>query len=167
MGIQNIKGTGLDFVYRWLAFDKTILRLARLSDPDAAVRIAALREIETFDDYGVVDAGLAAATLAARAPYITDEDEAAHVQRTLARVREIHEQLRTAVEATKRRSLLARIGDVLEAVLDPLDSVRRRRMAEKVMRDLIGHRISHERAAKEMRALYDRQGGGWLFPNAK
>jgi gamma-polyglutamate synthase len=166
MGIQNIKGTGLDFVYRWLAFDKTLARLARLDDVDPAVRIAALREIETYDDYGVVDAGLAAASLAARAPHILDEDEAAHVQRTLARVREIHERLRAAVDATKRRTLLARIGDVLEAVLDPLDSVRRRRMAERVMRDLIAHRISHERAAKEMRALYDRQGGGWLFPQS-
>jgi len=32
------------------------------------------------------------------------------------------------------------------------------------MRDLIDHRISHGRAAKEMRARYDRQGGGWLRP---
>jgi len=166
MGIQNIKGTGLDFVYRWLAFDKTLERLQRLDDPDPAVRVAALRELETFDDYGVVDAGLAAATLAARAPRIADEEEAAHVQRTLVRVREIHTRLRNAVDATKSRTLLARVGEAIEAVLDPLDSVRRRRMAQRVMRDLIAHRISHERAAKEMRALYDRQGGGWLFPRA-
>jgi hypothetical protein len=40
--------------------------------------------------------------------------------------------------------------------------MRRRSRAQRVIDDLVAHRISHGRAAKEMRALYDRQGGGWL-----
>ena len=59
--------------------------------------------------------------------------------------------------------MLARLVAPIEALLDPIDSVRRRRRADRVVGDLIAHRISHARAAKEMRALYDRQGGGWLL----
>ncbi len=163
MGIQNIKGTGLDFVYRWLALDHTMGRLQRLDHADPAVRVAALRELESFEDYGIVDAGVAAIVLAQRAAGRLDEDEALYTRSALERVKAIHEERRRALEQAERSDLRARIAGVIERLLDPLDSIRRRRRSRTVMRDLIDHRISHGRAAKEMRALYDRQGGGWLW----
>jgi poly-gamma-glutamate synthase PgsB/CapB len=166
MGIQNIKGTGLDFVYRWLALDHTMGRLHRLDLDDPAARVAALRELESFEDYGVVDAGVAAIVLADRDLVRNrplDEDEALHARSALERVRAIHEERRRALAQAERSDLWARIVGQLERLLDPLDSVRRWRRSRRIMRDLIDHRISHGRAAKEMRALYDRQGGGWLW----
>ena len=68
MGIQNIKGTGLDFVYRWLALDQTQARLSRLDSDDRETRLAALRELDGFEDYGMVDAALASATLSVCEP---------------------------------------------------------------------------------------------------
>jgi gamma-polyglutamate synthase len=56
----------------------------------------------------------------------------------------------------------ARVAAAMESWLDPLDSVRRRRRAEQLREDLIARRISHARAATEMRRLYERQKGGWL-----
>jgi poly-gamma-glutamate synthase PgsB/CapB len=161
MGIQNIKGTGLDFVYRWLALDQTRARLDRLASADEDVRIAALRELEAFEDYGLVDAGLAAAMLAPFAAQARDQ-ELLLARRALDRVTAIHEQRRAALSAAGSRSVWSRIATPLEAMLDPIDSMRRRRRAQRVIDDLVAHRISHGRAAKEMRALYDRQGGGWL-----
>jgi gamma-polyglutamate synthase len=166
MGIQNIKGTGLDFVYRWLALDQTTARLARLASEDPTVRIAALRELDGFEDYGLVDAGIAAATLTAYLAERRDEQEALHARRALDRVKAIHEQRARALTSVASAGLWSRIVAPLESMLDPIDSMRRRRRATRVIDDLVAHRISHGRAAKEMRALYDRQGGGWLTRSA-
>jgi hypothetical protein len=163
MGIQNIKGTGLDFVYRWLALDQTMARLQRSGGTDPAARISALRELENFEDYGIVDAGIAALTLTARAERPLDEEEAIYTRSALERVRTIHDDRKRALEAAASSTFASSVAGQLERLLDPLDSVRRRRRARAVMQDLIDHRISHGRAAKEMRSLYDRQGGGWLW----
>jgi gamma-polyglutamate synthase len=162
MGIQNIKGTGLDFVYRWLALDQTSARLARLASDDPNTRLAALRELDSFEDYGLVDAGIAVATLTPYAATQRDEQEALLARRVLERVTAIHDHRRRALTAVANQGVLARIVAPLEAMLDPIDSMRRRHRATQVIDDLVAHRISHGRAAKEMRALYDRQGGGWL-----
>ena len=164
MGIQNIKGTGLDFVYRWLALDTTIARLARLDDADREVRLQALRELDGFEDYGMVDAGVAAATLERYAQQALDDDETDYVRSALERVRGIHAERKRALAQASADDLRAKLVAGIETLLDPIDSVRRRHRASAIMRDLIDHRISHGRAAKEMRALYDRQGGGWLRP---
>jgi poly-gamma-glutamate synthase PgsB/CapB len=166
MGIQNIKGTGLDFVYRWLALDQTTARLAKLASDDPAIRIAALRELDGFEDYGLVDAGLAATALKPYVAQLRDEQEALYGRRALERVQVIHEQRRRALTAVSREGVWSRIAAPLEAMLDPIDSMRRRHRATRVIEDLVAHRISHGRAAKEMRALYDRQGGGWLTRQA-
>ena len=205
IGVQNIKGTGLDFVYRWLALERTTSRLARLDDEQPAARIAALRELESFEDYGVVDAGVAARALDERsentrgaprgidersektrggdptgfaagggAPRGIDErsavgsaggidDDEAQLTRTVRdRVRAIHDLRRRALEQAAGRGLWSRIAGQIEGLLDPIDSIRRGRKARVVMADLVARRISHDRAAKEMRSLYDRQAGGWL-----
>ena len=162
MGIQNIKGTGLDFVYRWLALDTTMQRLSKLGDDDREARLQALRELDGFEDYGMVDAGVAASILSHYARRSLDEDEAAHVHSALERVRGVHADRKRALAEAATNDIRAKIVAGIETLLDPIDSVRRRRRASAIMRDLIDHRISHGRAAKEMRALYDRQGGGWL-----
>ncbi|MBA3502549.1 MAG: poly-gamma-glutamate synthase PgsB [Myxococcota bacterium] len=164
MGIQNIKGTGLDFVYRWLALDTTMLRLARLDGEDREARLQSLRELDGFEDYGMVDSGIAAQALAAYAQRGLDDDELVYVQSALERVRSIHEDRKRALAQASTKDVRARLISGIETLLDPLDSVRRRSRASAIMQDLIDHRISHGRAAKEMRALYDRQGGGWLRP---
>ncbi|MBA3452740.1 MAG: hypothetical protein H0T42_06605 [Deltaproteobacteria bacterium] len=162
MGIQNIKGTGLDFVYRWLALDHTTGRLVRLASEDAAVRLGALRELELFADYGLVSAGVAAAYLDRFAERATDQEERMHARRARDHVRAVHVERKAALAIAERHGTWARISGAVEALLDPIDSIRRRRKAQRIFDDLITHRISHGRAAKEMRGIYDRQGGGWL-----
>jgi poly-gamma-glutamate synthase PgsB/CapB len=164
LGVQNIKGTGLDFVYRWLALDTTIARLARLPDGDREVRLQALRELDGFEDYGMVDAGVAAHVLASYAQRGLDEDELVYVQSALERVRGVHEDRKRALAQASTKDVRAKVIAGIETLLDPIDSMRRRSRASAIMKDLVDRRISHGRAAKEMRALYDRQGGGWLRP---
>jgi hypothetical protein len=50
----------------------------------------------------------------------------------------------------------------LEGVLDPGDSVKRRKAADRIYRDMVRERIGSERAVVELKALTQRQKGGWL-----
>src|SRR5262249_39491921 len=141
---------------------QTRAKLAKLGSPSRDARLAALRELEAFEDYGMVDAAAALAGLTEYAARALDDDEATQTRNALDRVRAIHTRRKQALAAAAAPDLGARLVGAIETVLDPLDSVRRRRRARAIMKDLVDHRISHGRAAKELRALYDRQGGGWL-----
>src|SRR5262249_37405356 len=160
LGIQNIKGTGLDFVYRWLALDRTTALLGRLGDRDASAQV--LHELETFEDHGLVDTGIATAALAAfPADRLRDADRAA-LARVAARMAALHDDKVRALGGAGKKSLWVRTLERLERWLDPIDSMRRRRRADLVMRELTAGRVSHARAAVELRKLYERQKGGWL-----
>ncbi|MBL8974181.1 MAG: hypothetical protein JNK56_26545, partial [Myxococcales bacterium] len=160
MGTQNIKGTGLDFVYRWIALDVAQHDLTALGSADPDTRVAALRRLESPDDPGLMDAGLVAARLATRS---AEAGEAA----LQARVRDKAEARRAARRAalaqrTRRGRSDALLG-WLEGWVDFLDGARRHHRAAQVMRDLVDQRISHARAARAMRELDARAKGGWLI----
>jgi hypothetical protein len=122
----------------------------------------ALRALESFEDHGLVDAGVAAATLGALDPAGLDDGEAAYLRKVVAKLRRAHAERLAALGEAGGKRWLARALDRVERWLDPLDSIRRRGHATQVMKDLVARRISHARAAIEMRRLYERQKGGWL-----
>jgi poly-gamma-glutamate synthase PgsB/CapB len=162
MGVQNIKGTGLDFVYRWLALDHVTAALRRLESPRVEERKAALAALEKHHDWGLVDAGLCAKLLGH--PRFGAGELAPAVNRLLGRVLPIYEARRQGLAVGRDKRLVDRLIRSVEQILDPIDSVRRRRHARRVMKDLVARRISHARAAVELRRLYDREKGGWLKP---
>src|SRR5207302_5167864 len=58
VGVQNIKGTGLDFVYRWVSIETVHRMLAELESPHVESRDRALRALLLHGDYGLLDARL-------------------------------------------------------------------------------------------------------------
>ncbi len=70
--------------------------------------------------------------------------------------------VREAMGVSRRAGWFARLSATLENVLDPGDAVRRRRKADRIYRDMVAERISHDRAALELKKLTSRQKGGWL-----
>lgn len=162
MGIQNIKGTGLDFVYRWVAVEAVTAHLRRLDDPDEARRIDALRALAELGDLGVLGAGTARARLAARAETALSAEERGALEYTRRRVEDRYARLVGALEHRAERSPLARLADRLEDAIDFIDALRRTHRARRLLDDLVAGRISHDRAAVEMRALNARGKGGWL-----
>jgi hypothetical protein len=180
MGSQNIKGTGLDFAYRWLALDAVCRDLAALESPVPKLRAEALARIEGFSDHGIVDLGELVAHLAHHpAP---NRSEAEDRERVLAQKREKLEAKRsnylskgsTALatdeadqadggSATLANKRLARLALWIEGWFEFLDGARRFHQSNRLMRDLADGRISHPRAAVEMRAIYARFKGGWLW----
>ncbi len=168
-GLQNIKGTGLDFVYRWVSLGEVHKALLQLhaASRDRAQREEALRTLLFHDDYGLVDAAHALGevervrakdTAAAELPY----EPTVHKLRTLVETR------RAALEASAGGTTSAgeRVKGALKRFIgvtfDAFDSMRRQRMARELIAELIAGRISHATAALGMRDIVARSKGGWL-----
>jgi poly-gamma-glutamate synthase PgsB/CapB len=161
MGTQNIKGTGLDFVYRWVALDAAQRDLQALASRDPGLRAAAWQRLESPGDPGLLDSGLVAARLAALTPAEAEAEARARAQ---ARAETRHQARRAALATRARpRSRGERLAGWVEGWIDFIDGARRHRRARVVMRDLAAQRISHARAARVMRELDARAKGGWLI----
>ncbi len=77
------------------------------------------------------------------------------------------QKLQANVQTVHQSGFFTYIIDIIEAVLDPGDAVRRRKKANKIYKDLIAERISQTRAVAELQALTSRQKGGWLMKKIK
>lgn len=162
MGIQNIKGTGLDFAYRWVALGQVSAALDELGRDSAARRARAFSELETFNDHGLLDVGLACARLRELEPKFVAQYERDRARALRTRLEQRYLE-RQAGLLTKRASGVAAVravGQMLARGLDHLDSVRRARESHQVLEDLVTQRISIARAALELRALTARQKHG-------
>jgi len=162
VGCQNIKGTGLDFVYRWVAIDKIRNALNRLTHPRPDRRMAALIELESFEDHGVYDLGLIRSVLSANQGQPGSPEETAARERIVRKVDPLYQQKREALDRVAKQGKLDRFLGACEAWLDYLDSIFRRKTARLLWDELVNQRISHGRAELQMRMLVARQKGGWL-----
>jgi poly-gamma-glutamate synthase PgsB/CapB len=161
-GMQNIKGTGLDFVYRWLAIETVVLSLRAQQSERSDRRVTALRELEAFEDHGAYDAGLALGMLAMQPIRQPGPEEIQLRERIRSKLEAVYKARITLLRTQTKRDGFDRVAGVLEGGLDYLDAVLRYRAAQQVMDDLAERRISHGRASLEMRNLVGRQKGGWL-----
>ncbi len=161
MGVQNIKGTGLDFVYRWVGTDMVAKSLNALKSPVKEQRERALRELLVHDDYGLVDASLALGTVEAARD--RDADRAAlPYEAVVARLRDVVTTRTKKLTATGKVSVTARVRKIFGETFDYLDSIRRQRMARDVVTALVAGRMSHAMAAVRMREIVARAKGQWM-----
>ncbi len=164
MGMQNIKGTGLDFVYRWHAWEtvhRACTDLGAKDDPARQQR--GLQVLAGFREYGVLSQETVRCALEEIRHDHAAEGEIAESQLDLIATR-LEEQL--AILAAGSQSASGAGGsqwiDRIEALLDAGDAVRRRRKADEIYRELAAERISSDRAVVELKTLNSRQKGGWL-----
>ena len=170
MGIQNIKGPGLSFVYRWQAWESCAAAGARLNHPDPAVARQGLRELAAVQDFGQLGEQWLRETIAT-----VRHQPIAQTEQFQAELLLIESRLDQAMTAIKtnlhgridRPGVLSRLAGAIEAFLDAGDAVSRRKIADQIYRDLVTERISHPRATLELQALMQRQKGGWLENNLR
>jgi hypothetical protein len=158
MGIQNIKGTGLDFVYRWVSRDMVERSLKKVEEGTQEERDLGLRELLSHDDYGLLDAREALLRLHAaktRAP-------AAGYDAVLARLTEIEKRRAAALTARRADTAGDKLRKFIGKTFDYLDSIRRQRMAKDVLEDVVAGRVSHSSAAITMRDIVARAKGAWM-----
>lgn len=158
MGVQNIKGTGLDFVYRWVSTDLTMKAVGKIETGTPAEKEQALRELVVHDDYGLVDAKMALARLEAlKAKTGTQEFEA-----ILGRLREIVRKRTAALTASRAATFGDKVRAFIGKTFDYMHSIRRQQQAGEVVEDLVNGRISHAAAAIRMRDVVASAKGNWM-----
>jgi hypothetical protein len=161
MGAQNIKGTGLDFAYRWIAHERTTVAAARLAQLDGPAALTVARQLADDQDVGVLDGVVAIPAVraaAARAAGTIASELGAIADRLIER----QHRLEAALTAGAKRQS-GRLGSLrasVRAVVDVYDGMRRRWRADRIIDDLAGGRVGHARAAHEMRDLVNRQKRG-------
>jgi poly-gamma-glutamate synthase PgsB/CapB len=163
MGAQNIKGTGLDFAYRWVSLDRTARTLAELDAAREGEGVALARGLLARADLGILDLALAQTAFvraAARATRAASEQWSGLGTMLAARA-QAAEAAVVAGPATEGSSRA--VGRFIEHVADVWDGVFRRRRSLRTMDELVAGRLSHAAAAGELRRLTVRQKGGWLF----
>lgn len=164
MGLQNIKGTGLDFVYRWLAWGLCQRACQELSSSDPLLRRRGLSALGGFQEYGLLSHETVVATLATVGTSGFGQQD--RVRAELAVIDDnLKMTMRTVLEginAKRSTGWLETLMEVAEGFVDAADAVRRRRRADQIYRDLVTRRISEARAVLELQGLTRRQKGGWL-----
>ncbi len=164
MGIQNIKGTGLDFVYRWQAWDRHAKLCAHMRARQPEIALEAVRTLASSAELGILEYEHIASTIAdTKDSPITQNDEYQAHLRTLEQNRQSSyaNVLAPAEEKTQGRWQRA-IVPKLERLIDGYDAIRRRRTANRIYQDLIDGRISSPKAVLLLQGLTQRQKGGWL-----
>jgi poly-gamma-glutamate synthase PgsB/CapB len=162
MGIQNIKGTGLDFVYRFIRYDEVQALVEKLALADARAARRIVDELLSRTDFGMLDSTLAhRAVRDAAERFVAEAGLAEFLTRAADRLGEVARGCQAAVRpgrSQQKRSALR----IVEKALDSVDAVRRRWHADEILDALVHREISHERAALEARRLVDREKKGWL-----
>ncbi|MCS7336841.1 MAG: hypothetical protein NZ739_01180 [Verrucomicrobiae bacterium] len=167
MGIQNIKGTGLDFVYRWLAWEACYKAAAPLRAEHVRLTPQLIAPLVAFNEFGVLCEEFVRETITRlkNSNQYQPPQLLAELDRVLERMDAALAEIRRKINAGGSRktgwfeSFLLR----LEEFLDAGDAVRRRIQADRIYEDLVNERISRDRAAVELQALTQRQKGGWLL----
>lgn len=167
MGLQNIKGTGLDFVYRWQAWERCHVNALKLNADQRSELRDGLQALASMPSYPSVAhefirlqlehgrANALAQTEAIQAQMQVVESKLAETGS--ASDADVHRQ-----KTTRLRRVLASMTDGLEEFMDAGDAVKRRRKADRIYRDLAAQRMGVDHAVTELQALNKRQKGGWL-----
>lgn len=168
MGMQNIKGTGLDFVYRWLAWDACFRACEDLMSRDPIHRRRGLDFLSGFQEFGLLSRQKVIDTLATLRTSAFGEQERARAELSAVEgnLDAGMKAVLAGISAQRSTGIRERLMNLLEGFVDASDAVRRRRRADQIYRDLIARRISEARAVLELQTLTRRQKGGWLNSTA-
>jgi poly-gamma-glutamate synthase PgsB/CapB len=165
MGLQNIKGTGLDFVYRWQTWEKCHEACQLLEETRPALAERGLELLREIQEFGILCdeqlrstlATLKASPMAQRERFLAELDSV-----LLRRKHSQQPSVSRAAQLTRWKRITQHCLKMVEQLVEVSDAVRRRKIADQIYRDLADERISGERAILELRALNQRQSSGWL-----
>lgn len=180
IGLQNIKGTGLDFVYRFQAWDFCHEACEAMQSPKTQVAQRGLQALLAMPAIGQLCQNRMREVIetAKTSNALRRPDLQTQLGQLMARLSEAtdHSQQHDdrTVNDTTDKSKGARLAewnqwmiDTSEEAIDLNDSLRRRDNADRIYKDLAAQRISRQRAVVELRKINKRQKGGWLTSKLK
>ena len=166
MGMQNIKGTGLDFVYRWQAWEVCYNAAEKLSNHQLRTAEEGLNALTSFKEFGPLSDKYMHETITKVQQ--TPTGQLAQFQTGFTLILSNLEQTMKEINAAAGDSsndsggLVKTVIEVIEQILDGGDAIKRRKIADQVYKDMVTGRISNQAAALEVKKLNKRQKGGWL-----
>ncbi|MDD1622428.1 MAG: HEAT repeat domain-containing protein [Methylococcaceae bacterium] len=167
MGMQNIKGPGLDFVYRWQAWEVCHKACQQLSGSSQTEFSKGLQTLDAFKDFGFLEEDTVRSTIEMAKTRDLGQTELhqAQIHVIANNLEQSLKQLRASgsTSVQSQGKWLDGFINAIEAFLDVGDAVKRRKLADRIYQDLIAQRISYERAVVELQKLNKRQKGRWLF----
>lgn len=169
IGMQNIKGTGLDFAYRWVAWNDCYQMCQAIQSTDSTTIRQGVDALAAFNEHGPLSLELTQKSIDIAKKSIATQNEYYQAQIQLIEsmledAKQTSLQLTTEVpiEVSSLQKLLYKILEITESFLDSGDSIKRKKKVNRIYKDLIHHHISHKRAALELQKITKRQKGGWL-----
>lgn len=167
MGLQNIKGTGLDFVYRWQAWQQCHAACEALLSAHHAAAAKGLAFLGSQSSFGLLCQQKVADTLRRLRSEVNlrrrqDDLDLERIESKLADSKHGAQLDAEAGHQAPGRRLADTMVQLAEGFFDLLDGVRRRRRADRIYQDLIKQRISAEMAVTELRRINQQQKGGWI-----
>lgn len=171
MGMQNIKGTGLDFVYRWQAWEAVELACRQAGDENPVRAEKGLAVLGAFQEFGALSEMAVRTTIAELRDRPPTSAAASPAQLDAIEARmdaQLAEQVEEGTagsgdgEAGPMARATAWLVSAAEGLLDGGDAINRRRKSDAIYRAMIAEQISTQRAALELKKLTSRQKGGWL-----
>ncbi len=166
IGMQNIKGTGLDFIYRWQAWD-TIHHYCEIlsKSREETVLEDTAKALTTWEEFGLLDQQKVRQTLLLVKQRPETQKELLQAQFRLIEQR-LDQQLtvigQTLQGSAAKSKVAAKVIDGVEAFLDSGDAIKRRKNADKIYQALLDHLISYDKASVELAKITKAQKGGWL-----
>ncbi|MCA9211462.1 MAG: hypothetical protein KDB27_00220 [Planctomycetales bacterium] len=173
MGVQNIKGTGLDFVYRFQAWAACYEACDLVRSRDIQDVHKGLQALSLMPQIGQLCDAYVAATLQQleSSVFASDPEVTSLSQNVSNRLEESRQELAESLSAGDEQSSGSGrfdwLLDTLEQYFEINDAVRRRNAADQVYADLATERISRHQAVEQIRKINKRQKGGWLGDSVK
>jgi len=173
IGMQNIKGTGLDFAYRWVAWDSCYQACLAIKSSESEKVREGVETLAAFGDHGPLtyiltqeSIEIAKQAIATQTDYYQAQIQL--IETTLKEAQEKFQEIKVSSQnSTSTVSWLDKLLGIIESFLDAGDAVKRRKRANLIYKDLINHHISHKKAAMELQAITKRQKGGWFVQKFK
>jgi len=163
MGCQNIKGTGLDFVYRFVELQRVHDWLVKL-DLEPSERSSILTQMKGHLDYGLFGCQYAMrrVQILLEAPNSEYGPQRSLLNELMAYLKDREQFFIGKMGRSTTKSRWHVVLGWIEPWVDNLDGIRRRKRAERIMHDLIEGGLDTASAAEALRGVVARQKGGWL-----
>ena len=165
MGLQNIKGTGLDFVYRFLSWEICYSLCNKISSNKRDDVREAILELSKFKEFGPLSFTYVKEVLNKVKSSVFTQDELlqAEIDNILTSVVTDEKNFNSREKVKSKNKLIEMFVNSIESFLDAGDAIKRKKQVEQIYEDIIHYRISDQRAAIELKKINKRQKGGWLF----
>lgn len=159
MGIQNIKGTGLDFVYQWQTWNSCYQICQKLFHKKSAIIEQGLRELGSFGNFNLLCIEYVTNIVSElkKLPLAQKGWCQVEIKKITTDLELARKKIQDDVTIVRHKGWLKQIHAGFKSILDINVAIRRRKKAEQIYKDILTERISIQRAINELKKLNKAQ----------